>query len=141
MKKNYFVFKNNNPHFNNLVVWILVTIFLIPLTLFSQEINEQKIPQGKWVLGSVSIIEKDTPIPFGADKLSYDIPDEIEVQQDKVTFGYKGNRTTLDYKDAVKSTYLCFLFCAEWKITENNKLTLQWEDDQTGKILLTYNRN
>jgi len=141
MKKLYSLHENKKSFAGAFVIFVLCVLFFDPLSLFAQQGNEQTIPQGKWVLASVSIIEKDAPIPFSADKLNYDIPDEIEVQHDKVTFGYKGNRTTLDYKDAVKSTYLCFLFCAEWKITENKNLTLQWDDDQTGKILLTYNRN
>jgi hypothetical protein len=115
-----------------------ILILFMGLGMCAVFAQQEQVPQGKWVLESVSILEKDTPIPFSADKLSYELPDEINVQQDEITFVFNEERITLQYSVAVRDTFLCFSVCAEWKINEDSKLKLQWEDDETGTIVLIF---
>jgi len=107
-------------------------IFLMLLSsfaAFAQLKNEQKqIPEGKWVLESVSAFEENVQIPFGVENIDFEIPTEINIQQDEITFIRKEGATKVNYDVVVRGNFLCFSACAEWKIVDN-RLQLQWGQD------------
>lgn len=108
---------------------LIVATALGSVSVIAQQENESKrIPDGKWVLESVAAFEENVQIPFSADNIDFDIPAEISIQQDDVTFVYKETTEKVKYSIAVRANYLCFLVCAEWKIADG-KLQLQWTQD------------
>ena len=105
-----------------------ILIFFMLLSSFSavaQQNNEQ-IPQGKWVFESVTVSKGGVQIPLSTENLGFEIPAEIDVQQDESVFVYDANtmkeRSDIVFGDDGKS--FCFSVCTEWKVT-GNKLQLQ----------------
>jgi len=122
-----------------LFIFLIFTGFY---AVFAQQPNNSPIiPQGKWGVETISILEKGMPIPISSEKLNYEIPNEIEVFQEEVTFVYHDKRSTLDYNVAVRNNFLCFSLCAAWKIVDNIGLELKWEDDELGVVVLIFKQN
>ena len=117
-----------------------IFIFLMVLgafSVFAQSNGEQRIPQGKWVLESASAFKGNVQIPIGTENPGFEIPAEINVQHNEVTFVYKESTQKVKYEDAVMGSYLCFTACTEWKIT-GNKLQLQTlpdPDEETPAVI------
>ena len=114
MKRNFFIF------------YILLT----SCWTFAQPQNEHtKIPEGKWVLEDMVAFEKNVQVPFTVENLGCcQVPVEIEVQLDELTFVCKERTDKVEYNAVVRENIICFPICAEWKIV-NNKLFLQWVQD------------
>lgn len=102
--------------------------------------GQKQIPEGKWILESVSAFEENVQTPFSVDKLGFEIPTEMVIQQDEITFD--GKEST-----KVDENFLCFQVCARWEIVDNT-LQLQWKQDiedaansvDTRTIVLSYVR-
>ena len=126
-------------------------IFLMLLSSFSafaQLKNEQKqILEGKWVFESVSAFEENVQIPFSVENIYFEIPVEMDIQQDEVTFIRKGGEVKVKYDDVVRRKSFCFPICGGWEIVDS-KLQLNWgqdTDSPTGgtiirTIVLSYSR-
>lgn len=113
-----------------LLVCLLLASIAVQVTgALPQGQNEQKqIPEGKWVLENVSAFEENVQIPFSIDDISFEIPAEMDIQQDELTFVRKGGTEKVKYDVVVRGSFLCFHVCAECKIVDN-KLQLQWGQD------------
>lgn len=93
--------------------------------------ENNKIPQGKWVLENVFAFEGNVQIQISAESFDFEIPTEMDVQQDELTFVNKGNTSRVEYDAVVKGNFLCFQVCAKWEIADN-RLQLQWDQDIDG---------
>jgi len=122
------------------------SIWAMPVLSFGQtEAKNEKLLQGTWVLESVTAFDESMQIiPVNADSISYcEIPTEIDIQQDEVTFVRKSGTSKAKYKDVVRKNSLRFPAYAGWEIVDN-KLQLQWGEDLTGQapkmrtVVLTY---
>ena len=126
-------------------------IFLMLLNFFSvfarPNDDPEKIPQGKWVFENVVAFEDNIQIPFSVNDLEFEIPTEMDIQKEELTFVDKEGPKKEKSDRAIKGNFLCLYFpvCAEWKIVEN-RLRLQWTQDIDGSsggkdtrtIVLTY---
>ena len=110
--------------------------------------SDEKSLQGKWTLENVSAFEDNVQkLPFSVDNIDSEIPKEIDIQQDNITFGWKESKQKVKREVVVNGNSLCFPICAEWKIVDN-KLQLQWMQDidsptddlKMRTIVLTYSR-
>ena len=113
MKRNFFIF----------------CMLLCSVSAFVQPKDEQKrIPQGRWEFENITAFEENMQIPFGVNDLTFEIPTEMNVQQDELIFVHRESTQRVKYGTVVRGKYLCFLVCAEWKV-EGNRLLLQWVQD------------
>jgi len=122
---------------------IILFMLLGAFSAFAQMKNEQKyIPEGKWVLENTSAFKGNVQTPINSENFGFEIPAEINVQQEGLTFVYRENKTKVGYF-SIDGKYLCFSLCTEWKIT-GNKLQLQtlpdMEEENPIIIVLNYNK-
>ena len=109
--------------------FLIFSILLCFFSAFSKPVDEpQHIPIGQWALESIVAFDGNAQISFNTDDLDFEIPSEMNVQQDEITFLYQEGTTIINYGVVAKGHFLCFLVCAEWKM-EGNKLMLQWIQD------------
>ena len=133
----------------NLIKKLFVTALFIGFYGISAfgvaQTNEQneKALKGKWILEKVSAFEENVQkIPFSVDSLGCEIPVEINIQQENITFVRKKHSDTAKYNFVVRGGILCFPICAEWKVVAK-KLQLKWVQDVDSSpngltIVLTY---
>ena len=105
--------------------------------------NERHL-QGKWILENISTFDENMKeMSFDMDSLSYEIPIEMDIQQDVIVFVRRDGTDEAKYDAVVMGRVLYFPIYAEWKIVENN-LQLHWTRDiDSGvhnllNIVLTY---
>ena len=131
------------------IIAFITMIYGMSFLSFAQtKESDEKSLQGKWTLENVSAFEDNVQkLPFSVDNIDSEIPKEIDIQQDNITFGWKESKQKVKREVVVNGNSLCFPICAEWKIVDN-KLQLQWMQDidsptddlKMRTIVLTYSR-
>lgn len=102
----------------------------------------KNVLQGKWVLEKVVVLENNEPRTVNVDFLNFEIPAEINVQQEEITFVRKENTEKLQLDVVAKGNILCIPVCAEWNRVKE-KLQLRWlQDTESGglTIVVTYSQ-
>ncbi len=117
------------------IVIILLCLLLSATTLQAFGQSKESL-QGKWTLERISAIEDNEQITISVDNVIFEIPSEIDIQQNEVTFVHKGNKTKVKYDVVIKGNIFCFPACVDWKIT-GNKLQLQWIQQPDPDIIAT----
>ncbi len=127
---------------------VFVSLYLLLSNTALQAFGQSKEDLlGKWKLERVSAIKDNNQIAIGMDSFDFEIPSEIDIQQEEFTFVRTSSTDKAKYNEIVKGNLFCFPICATWKITEG-KLQLQWGQDIAGPsgdpeirtVVLSYSR-
>ena len=116
---------------------IVFFMLLSPFLVFSQSKGDhKKVLQGKWVFESITAFDGNVQVPFNVDSLCCEIPTEMFIQQDDLTFSRRARADKVRFDAVISENGLCFPICGEWKIVEN-KLLVQWYEDldSSGDVL------
>jgi len=124
---------------------IISACMLLATVIVHAQDNWKQSLEGKWVFKSISSFDGDKQKPFNANRLGFEIPAEIDIQQEEVTFVHKNRVEKIKYDVIIRGNIFCFPYCTEWSITED-KLQLQWTQDASNsesgqlRIVITYSR-